>query len=51
MDKKNLIEELETCIETGDVESQHAKADRLLIEFIDDKEIKNAYDKIYKWYS
>lgn len=29
----------------------HSIADDLLLEFIDDSDIKEAYDKIPKWYS
>lgn len=36
---------------TGDVESDHANADAVLLELIDDDEIQEAYDAIDKWYA
>ena len=32
-------------------EQSHIEADRLLIEYIDDQEIADAYSLIEKWYS
>lgn len=34
-----------------DPESDHSKADDLLLELIDDAEIKQAFDDIDKWYA
>lgn len=34
-----------------DVEHDHAEADDLLIEYINDPEIEKAYDRIEKWYA
>lgn len=34
-----------------DIESGHAIADDLLIKYIDDEDIKKAYDEINKWYA
>ncbi|MDD5362277.1 MAG: hypothetical protein PHN88_09105 [Ignavibacteria bacterium] len=49
MDKKELIEkELQPA---GDIEIEHQMADELLLEYIDDEEIKNKYDKVEKWYA
>lgn len=35
----------------GDPESAHLEADRALLEFIDDREVEKAYDRIEKWYA
>lgn len=51
MEKKELIEELKKCIDSGDQEQQHARADGLLLRFIDDIEITEVYHKIEKWYA
>ena len=34
-----------------DREDAHVEADKLLLEYIKDPQIKRAYDKLYKWYS
>ena len=50
MEKKELIRKLK---KTGgdDTETSHLKADELLLEFIDDKEIEETYNNIPKWYA
>ena len=35
----------------GDAEDWHIEADDLLLEYINDKDIKDAYDNISKWYA
>lgn len=37
--------------DTDDTEIQHGEADDLLIKYIDDDEITEAYDAIHKWYA
>lgn len=52
MDKKELVEKLRSLQHTyGDQEDSHLKADALLLEYIDDEHVKDAYDAIHKWYS
>ena len=54
MTKKILIKKLEGLQEIGGfekAEEKHVKADKLLLDFIGDKEVSNAFDKIDKWYS
>jgi hypothetical protein len=53
MTKKELIEELQNikAVKQWDKEAAHGDADDALIKFINDKEIKEAYDAIEKWYA
>lgn len=51
MTKAELIEKLEELHDGWDHEANHGKADDLLIEFINDPEVKEAFDKIEKWYA
>lgn len=53
MDKETLVKKLKRLSENvcGDFETSHYKADRLLIKYINDKEIEDAYDNVGKWYS
>ena len=51
MDRTELIKELKKLDECYDFESAHYNADRLLIKYINDKEIEDAYDNVGKWYS
>ena len=53
MDRTELIKELKKLDEDicDDFESTHYDADRLLIKYINDKEIEDAYDNVGKWYS
>lgn len=51
--KEELINELNAIADNGgyDQENNHVMADELLLKYIDDSEIKEAYDKIDKWYA
>ena len=61
MEKKELIEKLKSInikVSKGidknrlyDLENAHREADDLIIEFINDKEIKEVYDSIDKWFA
>ncbi len=51
MDKEELVKELKALQNGGDEESDHARADNLLLEYINDEEVDEAFDKIEKWYS
>ena len=35
----------------GDYEYHHAKADQLLLDYINDEKVTEAFNKIEKWYS
>lgn len=52
MTKQELIESLAECadIALSDPEVAHSDADRVLIEFINDAEVTEAYEAIEKWY-
>lgn len=54
MNRTELIKELKKLDEdicNRSYEDTHYEADRLLIAYIDDKEIEDAYDNVGKWYS
>jgi len=55
MEKEQLLKELAKEETYGDgvvdTEKTHIKADKLLLEFINDSEITKAFNKIDKWYS
>ena len=54
MTKAAVMYELKRCeLESteGDRESAHSDADDALLKFINDNEIKQAYDNIKKWYA
>jgi hypothetical protein len=51
MTKRKLLEILAGCERSPDTETAHADADDALIEFINDNDIKKAYEKIAKWYA
>jgi len=53
MTKEELIEELKKIASRGsyDIEVNHAEADDLLLEYINDEEVTKAYSSIEKWYA
>jgi hypothetical protein len=51
MTKPELIRRLEMLAISGDKEAAHVEADNALIEFINDDEVKSAYDGITKRYA
>lgn len=51
MTKEELLTELKRCAVKGDAEIAHGDADDALIAFINDAEIKAAYDAVEKWYA
>jgi hypothetical protein len=51
MTKEELIEKLKAEAANRDKEVAHINADELLLEYINDSEIKEAYDAISKWYA
>jgi hypothetical protein len=50
MNKLDLIKKLEECKEE-DIESGHIRADNLLLEYINDKEVTEAFKSLSKWYA
>lgn len=51
LSKVQLLKKLEKCAKSYDTEAAHCDADALLVEYIDDEEIAEAYNKIDKWYA
>lgn len=51
MTKQELLEKLEELHDGWDHEANHSIADKLLLEFINDPEVTEAFDKIEKWYA
>jgi len=51
MTKQELVEKLKSLQGDTDCEIAHGEADDLLLEFIDDKDVSEAFDKIDKWYA
>ena len=51
MTKAELLEALRKCAQDSDTEGAHAEADGLLLEYINDSEITEAYNAIEKWFA
>ena len=51
MTRDELLAALWELAGEGDYERGHARADSLLLEFINDHDVTEAYDKIGKWYA
>ena len=51
MTKEQLIRALNEECHSGDKEVDHSEADDLLLQYINDKDIEEAYDAIDKWYA
>lgn len=49
--KDDLLKELRELKSLGDVEEAHVEADELVLKYINDKEIEEAYEGVPKWYS
>ena len=50
--REDLLRNLkELADEQGDWEAQHAEADELLLNYINDPEIEKAFEEVPKWYS
>ena len=49
--KEKLIKQLGELSKSDDTETAHAEADKLILNYLDDEEIKEMYDKIKKWYA
>jgi len=48
---EDLLIILKACKEKTNHEDTHKEADKALLDYIGDKEIKEAFDNIKKWYS
>ena len=51
MTKEELIVQLKSWHGPTDAEIAHDKADALLLDYIDDEEVRQAFDAIEKWYA
>lgn len=51
MSREELLRELRALEDEPDEERAHVKADELLLKYIDDEEISEAFDEINKWYA
>jgi hypothetical protein len=51
MSKEELLKKLKELATGGDPEGAHADADRLLLDFINDPAVTEAFDAIDKWYA
>ena len=51
MTKEELIIALKELQTYGDPESAHSQADRLLLAYINDTEVTEAFNGIDKWYA
>lgn len=49
--KAELLRELVKCAANSDTEDAHYAADRLLLGYIRDLDITEAYDSVRKWYA
>lgn len=49
--KEKLLMQLEQLSKSDDTETAHADADKLILNYLDDADIKAAYEKIKKWYA
>lgn len=49
--RQELIDRLTELARGNDPESNHSQADGLLLAYIGDQEIEDAYDAIKKWYA
>uniref|UniRef100_A0A6M3JFH5 Uncharacterized protein n=2 Tax=viral metagenome TaxID=1070528 RepID=A0A6M3JFH5_9ZZZZ len=50
MNKEELIKELERISRSGDAVSEHIMGDKLLLRYINDKDIADAFEELEKWY-
>lgn len=51
MTKRQLLKKLRDLQNYADCEIAHLKADKLLLEFIDDKLIKKEFTKVERYYA
>jgi len=51
MTKEELIAKLKALVEDSPGKENHMEADALLLDYINDAEIRSAYEEIAKWYA
>lgn len=51
MSKEELLTKLKEYAEYGDVKFAHIKADKALLEFINNDEIEASWNAVEKWYA
>jgi hypothetical protein len=51
MTKEELLAKLKECSDDDDTEGAHVDADIALLDYINDPEIRKAFNKIDKWYA
>ena len=51
MSKERLLEILREAAASGDTELAHVNADDALLDYINDDEIRAAYEAVDKWYA
>ena len=51
MTKEELIAKLKECALNDDTEVAHLDADDALLEYINDPDVKAAFDDVDKWYA
>lgn len=49
--RQKLLTTLRELAKLGDAEVAHGKADDALLDYINDEEVRQAYDAIDKWYA
>lgn len=51
MNRQQLIERMKALTDGGDTETRHVAADALLLEYIGDDELTEAFNSLKKWYA
>ncbi len=49
--KQEAVRRLKELQERADAERAHMEADEILLKLIDDEEVRNAFEKVDKWYA
>lgn len=49
--REQLLERLRDCETNEDTEGAHADADKALLDYIDDPEVRAIYEAVDKWYA
>lgn len=51
MEKQDLLDKLKLLEQSGDYEAAHFDADRMLLQYINDPDISEAFKSVPKWYA
>lgn len=51
MTKRGLLARLGAAAKNADTEGAHGDADKALLDYIDDAEVRTAYAAVDKWYA